>query len=371
MRNTRTNWIKIVLATGISLGYAAVADPATWVQDGGTLNIQTNRTPSSPSIALMNNTPYVTWNENNGTAYQVYVKHFNGVSWVQDGGTLNVNSTRQVTTSRIAIANGTPFVVWAETNGTVYQGYAKHWNGASWIQDGANLNFNGPRTFYSPDIAAINGMPYITWYESNGTASQIFVKHWNGVSWVMDGGTLCVQTNRGGTNPAIAGLGTTPYVAWYEDNGTAYQTYVKHYNGSSWVLDGRLNDNSTLNDWDPSIATSSTDVYVNFSESNSAGTMQLFEKHYNGASWTGAGSSLNIMPNQHGDYGKITIANGTPYIFWSEQNSVNRWELYVKHYNGMSWTFDGTLNVNMTTNASSPRTASAGDVPYVTWQEYN
>ena len=43
----------------------------------------------------------------------------------------------------------------------------------------ASLNVNPGQTAYNPSLAISNGTAYVSWYESNGIADQIYEKHFS------------------------------------------------------------------------------------------------------------------------------------------------------------------------------------------------
>lgn len=170
------------------------------------------------------------WYETDGTTNQIYVKHLSGSTWVQDGGSLNVNAMQNADGPRIAISNSTPYVTWSETNGTAYQVYVKYLNGSNWVQPDGSLNVNAAYNAGASSIATYNnGTPYVAW--SEGVVDQLYVKHLNGNIWVQDGNALNINTLQSALAPKIAISNNTIFVVWNESTG-AYQGYVKH-----WVPD--------------------------------------------------------------------------------------------------------------------------------------
>ena len=339
-----------------------------WISDNGSLNLNSNLRGDYPSIAISNNTPYVTWRETDGTHSQIYVKHFNGNSWVQDGGSLNVNTGQNASDAIIAISNNTPYVTWRETNGTCYQIYVKHFNGNSWVHNGGSLNDNMNLSAVQPYIAFYNTTPYVTWQE-NASPHQIYVKHYNGSSWLSDGESLNANTANSAYSPTMAFSNETPFVTWYEAMSGKTQIYVKHFNGSSWISDGgSLNVNVNSAATNPVIAMLNATPYVAWHEFDTG--YLVFVKHYNGSNWIQDGAKLNVT-NLNAFNPALAISNGTPYVAWHEFNG-SRAQVYVKHFNGSAWLQDGeSLNVNTLQDARVPDIAFSGNTPYVTWYEDN
>jgi hypothetical protein len=350
---------------------------ADWIPDNGSLDVVVTQTANRSEIAVYNGTPFVTWREHNGTAWQVYVKYYNGSSWEHVSGaeeSMNLDAARPSDNPDIAVAlAGVPYVTWQEHNGTAFQIYVKHYNGSSWEQNGGSLNLDTNLSAENPRIAICNNTPYVVWAEyDGGTTYQIYAKHYTGSSWAQDGGSLNIALTQTGSNLSIAASAEgTPYVAWREHNGTVFQIYVKHFNGSSWEQNGgSLNMNVNINAVRPSIALSGSTPYVSWEEKN-ASINQIYVKHYTGSSWAQDGGSLNINTDRHANNGpSLAICNNTPYVAWSEQSSTFTYRVNVKHFTGSSWVQDGgSLNIDMNTHAEYPRIAVTDGIVYASWNE--
>jgi hypothetical protein len=228
--NPYVTWLANVANTTLPQIYEAHWDGNQWVQDGGSLNMDPiNGTAYNPKIDASSGIPYITWVEINGSGSNLYVKHWNGSAWVQDGGYLN-NSSIDYTSSvpSIAVFNGMPYVCWSQ--GGVY---VKHFDGNNWIQDGGNLASSGNGS--KPNIVFSNGVPYVS--VVNG--SQLCLEHFNGNAWVADSSGLNVNKNGTPNTPMLCFSNGTPYLAWSEG---AY-LYQKHF-ATSALIDNFDNDNS-------------------------------------------------------------------------------------------------------------------------------
>ncbi|MCK5218306.1 hypothetical protein KAR10_02215, partial [bacterium] len=153
-----------------------------WVQVGESLNVNIDKQVRCPRIDVSNGTPYVTWWECRSAGIEenyLYVKYYNGSSWIQAGGILNINANNIefANSTSIAITEGTPYVAWNEKVGTgKMQIYVKHYDGNSWIQDGGSLNIDENQCAVFPDIAINdNGTPYVTWQEELDSVFNIYL----------------------------------------------------------------------------------------------------------------------------------------------------------------------------------------------------
>jgi hypothetical protein len=353
----------LLMLCGVFTGNFVWAD---WVQDGGSLNVYPADAANYPSMDIYNGTPYVAWSEAEAP-WQIYVKHWNGNAWVSDGGSLRysgggINAFYPII--RINPWNNAPYVAWQEDT-TSFQVYVKHWNGSSWISDGGSLNVNTNRSATNPVLAFWSGFLGASWVENNA----IIVKQWNG-SWGQIGNTLSAR----GSSPRMLTWNVYPCVCYVEQNGSYYQLFSKIWDGSKWTqLGDCININSNQNAANPNWCWDSANdkVYITWSELNGS-KKQIYARGWDSdsASWLQMGGSLNVNTLQDADFPSVAVLNGIPYIGWNETNGTNA-QIYIKHWNGADWVQDSaSLNVNVNRNAfERPSLAVSSSSVYVCWSE--
>lgn len=314
--------------------YVKQYDGITWLQTGG--DFSTNQYSYQPDIAFLNDIPFVAYNEPTGTSMilTVYVKRLNGTTWEIVGGAgLNVNPLRNAHYPSIAMSTaGIPYVTWDEYYGGSAQHYkifVKKLGEYGWSSLAGELNVNAGTTAKSQRIAlSQSDTPYVAWSEFDGAHNQIYVKYWDGVSWVSAGGSLNLDPNADASSCDITIAGETPYVAWEE----AGKIHVKYWDGINWIILGDL-----LN-MDPLQAASTPRVTimeggivcVTWAEM-SGSSEQTFVKGWDGLNWVPLGGSLNIIPSWRAAHPSIATKNGTLYVSWREYGS-GQYTINVKRY---------------------------------------
>jgi hypothetical protein len=361
----------VVLCSILLFGSITSAD---WVQDNGSLNYDVNKNAGSPSLFINGTTPYVSWTE----AVDIllghsYVKHWNGAAWVQDGGILNTDANRSSAEPSLNFYNGTPYVaLMEEVAASNTQIHVKYWNGSSWQQLGGGIYVDTSEPKSRSDLSIYNGSPYVTWSEGLA-ARDLYATRWNGAAWVQLGGILDVQANMSTYAPSMDMSAATPFVAWHEYNGTTNtQIYVKRWNGATWLQNGgSLNQDVNRPAATASLSIYSGSPYVAWYEANASDVTQIYVKRWNGAAWLALGGSLNVDVNRNALYPSLALYNGTPYVAWRE-SSGSQYYLYAKQWNGASWVQLGS-NLNLDVNRAIwfPSLAFANDMPYVAWRENN
>jgi uncharacterized protein YjdB len=162
-------------------------DGTSWTSTNNntSLNYDTSKSAFSCVPIVFNNQLYVTWYENNGTANQIRAKKFDGTSWTSaDNNTgLNYNTSKSAFICVPIVFNNQLYVTWYENNGTAYQIRAKKFDGTSWtsVDNNTSLNYDNSKDAFSPVPIVFNNQLYVTWGEYDGTTYQIRVKKYSNI----------------------------------------------------------------------------------------------------------------------------------------------------------------------------------------------
>lgn len=322
-----------------------------------------------PSMSVIGSTPWISWykTNNNGNLLpnSLYAKYWNGSVWVGGpvGGVDTTSKFIVQNRSQLAAVGSIPYIAFLENDRNCYPWcqflYVKQWNGASWVLTGSGaLNRNSSSSSVSTladsvSITSSGTNPIVAWTEDtlassfqSSTSPQVYVDMWNGSSWNALGGSLNVNPANWAYDVAAAYLNGQPYVAWVErSQAGSPQLYVKNWNGSAWSLvgSGSLNkDNNTGWAFRPSLVADPTtsSLYVGWVEQQSLGQKaETYVAKYAGGTWTALGSSLNADALQ-GSAERVSLAvlNGQPVAAWGEVKPGTLRQIYVKQWNGSSWT---------------------------------
>jgi hypothetical protein len=218
-------------AGGNPLVFVARFDGREWVPlGGGALNRDSGGWARSPKLADVNGVPYVVWSEWNGEHTLIHVRSFDGGAFHRVGSDpLNLNPGQDAGAPSIALVDGTPYVAWDEWNGIALQIRVKRLSGAGWRTVGGSLNVDPAENADAPTIASIGGAPAVVWQEWGGAVEQIRFSRFDGTSWRAVGGPLNVDPSQNAqfVDPALIDVGGVPYVTWMEANGMTSEIRVK------------------------------------------------------------------------------------------------------------------------------------------------
>lgn len=157
-----------------------------------------------PTITNVAGRIFVAWSQNDANGHaQLHAARFVGNGhWIADQS-LNIDSNENALYSRIASVGGVPWVVWTESsrpyadNRVLNHVYVKQFNGASWDQVGGVLNVDENQSASDAGIADVAGKAYvaITQSQTDG-GSAVRVKYSQGFEPFVSGVTTApAQTN--------------------------------------------------------------------------------------------------------------------------------------------------------------------------------
>ncbi|HEV3229580.1 MAG TPA: hypothetical protein VGY97_08910 [Solirubrobacteraceae bacterium] len=293
-------------------------------------------------------------------------------NWNQPfGASPNVDPTQSGGQASLTSIGGVPYVAWFEFNGTRNQIHVAQLTPGGWSAVGGSLNISQLQDAGEPSITSIAGVPYVAWAEGNNPPrTKVYVAQFTGGAWSQVGTmALNVDTTHNAGQPSITNVAGVPYVAWSENNGASTdQVFVKSFDGSNWNLVGSnpLNIDPSKSAENPSLTTVAGVPYVAWWEA-SATVHKINVAQFNGSMWSPAGGALNTLDAHNPSIAGI---GGVPYAAWYEANGSNKSQIRVAQFNGSMWSaVGGSLNIDQTQNAANPSLAGIGGMPYVAWHE--
>ncbi len=295
-------------------------DGSSWVSDGTPTPVPIDM--NSLAIGAGTSRLQVAWREGALT----YTAHLEGATWVQDGGALTVDPANASTTGTswrdisIAFDGDVPWIAWTELVSGRYSVYVRHWNGTSWVLAGGNVD-NNPTLAGSaePSIAVHQGVPYVAFNEFGAGHQRVYVSKFDGTSWQLVGGILSMNSTLAAQQPQLVFAGDKPTVAFGQVtvSGVHYGLYVKQWDGTNWqLLGGERNDGGYTSVLNWALGADGDVPYLAFVESNGV-TLARQTEHYNPR--TGSWNSLGAWGFSGPGTISMTMAGHTPYF--SNQNS--------------------------------------------------
>lgn len=227
-----------------------------------------------PSLAVApDGTLLVAWQQLLENGYEIYAKRWRGSAWEEmdgsaSGGGISDDENDSMIPSLAIGPDGLPIVAWEArfvvdglaTNDEIY---LKRWNGNAWVELGGSASGGGVSNTsgYStrPSLAVgPDNRPVVAWHDSSDHLYQIYVRRWDGTSWVDVGAPFGDETSHddyGAWSASLAvGPNSMPIVAWEHIDSTRRHLVVRRWSGSAWAEVGNDGVDGTTNAAWPSLA---------------------------------------------------------------------------------------------------------------------
>jgi hypothetical protein len=391
----RSSLLALVLSLCLPAVLGTAVAGAAWSPVGGVsaINHAHDRSAYDPSMTVIDGVPYVAWSEWGATdnVRELRVSRLNaaGTGWEEVGDGIHPTSQsgfRGAENPSIAAVDGVPYVAWQDRNDrNAYEIRVSRLNaaGTEWEEVvGGTSPINHTPHAEEPSLAVAGGVPYVTWWETDGFNSNVWVSRLNaaGTAWEPVGGPSPLDHTDadGASNPSIASIKGVPHVAWDEWDGDNAQIRVSRLDaaGTGWEEIGGgpspINHDPNMSAEDPSLASVGGVPHVAWSEYQQDWTLEVRVSRLNaaGTAWEeigGGPSPINQRSDDFGGLPSLAAAHGVPYVAWLEDSQVR-----VSRPNaaGTAWeeVVGGASPINLDSEvggAFEPSLATIGGVPYV------
>jgi len=272
--------------------------------------------------------------------YHTLIEHWNGTGWKQvpspsPGIIGNTLSAVAATSATNAWAVGR----YASTRPTPTLALIEHWNGTAWKQvPSPDPSTNDNQLFSVAATSATNA--WAVGEYAGSRVEQTLIEHWNGTAWKQ------VPS----PNPATGGLGfneltgvaaTSATNAWavgdYINNSdTAHQTFIAHWNGTTWKQVTSPNPSSTYSVLFGVTATSPTNAWA-YGEFNPIPGAKPLIVHWNGTTWRQVPSPNPGTPGSAGLSGMTAISAANAWAVGGYGTTGGNAKTLILRWNGTAW----------------------------------
>jgi hypothetical protein len=373
---------EIVFSSGESAGIhqlqTVTSEDGQWVEMGSgsaTGGGISNNGGSSYRASLAidrNGTPIVAWLDDSNGNDEIYVRRWDGTSWVEmgngsaSGGGISNNSGGSWYPSLAISPDSTPIVAWMDGSNGNFEIYVRRWNGISWVEmgngsaSGGGISNNGEDS-WEPSLAiSPDGTPMIAWTDYSGDDSEIYLRIWNGTDWAELGSGSAsaggISNDDGGSGSPFLAISPDgkPIIAWVNFSSDDEEIYVRGWDGTVWVemgtdsaSGGGISNNSGDSE-SPSLAISPNGTPIIAWDDKSSGKEEIYVRRWDGTAWvemgTGSASVGGISNNIEGSYNPSLAIDpdGLKVIAWHDWSNSPPYpnensEIYVRYWNDTEW----------------------------------
>jgi hypothetical protein len=296
----------------------------------------TNNPASSyrPSIAVTGSVVHVVWCDNRDSAFEIYyIRSSNsGVTW---GPETRLTYDPAISWAPSLAINGSVLhIVWEETrNGSEEIFYKRSTDaGLNWEPDVRLTNI--PLKSFYPSIAVSGNFVHVTWYDYRTGNKAIFYKRSTdaGLTWSQDAQLTGLLHDA--YNSSVAVSGQIVHIVWHERRDYFEDIFYRRSTdaGISWQPEIRLTNNNATS-WYPAIAALGNSVHVVWYDS-SAGNWEIYyaRSTNSGLSW----DPNTRLTNNFGDSFRpsIAVSDTMVHVVWNDGRDGNLEMYYKRNPNG-------------------------------------
>jgi hypothetical protein len=365
---------------------------AGFVDIGGVLDITpTNRASTSSLVLDKNGKPVVVWQEGINNSSVLYLKTWNGSSWVQRTVPIGTPpfALNDLSPESLAIDTSNNPVVAVKTTGAEFAGLeVDRWDGTKWLKlpfqlSASNFIVNNVVTV---SMAVDKANKPLVAFTANaqgeeglfGTFQNLVVARWDGTKLAqlgkqvegfsassLDGSKLGIPLDVSSLSLATDNL-DRPVVAVARcavaQLPCINNLYVKRWDGSKWVqLGNSLTRSNSKGSSKPSLAVDKNgNLFVAFIESVTGG-VNLYVKKWTGSTWVQLDSNVDSAGSGVNNPSLALTPDGRPMVAYDESYNGNR-NIYIKVLSyGGTWGYVGAkVERTITNNAYLPSLAVDG-----------
>ena len=285
---------------------------------------------------------------NRGAVSQTLVERYNGSTWTVVSSP-NTSISKNNFLNSVACSSTTNcWAAGAAGKGTPLQTLTEHYNGTSWSIVASPDVITSQDNLLNSVTCPLATSCWAAGYYIKGTAAQTLVEHYNGTAWSIVASPDHGSTQDNVLNSVACTTATICQAVGYYHNGSADQTLVEAYSGTSWSIVSSPDSAAHLNRLLSVACTSSTNCWTIGNYYTGAGEQTLIE-HYNGASWSVV-NSQNNDPAPASYLTSVTCSSSTSC--WAAGYYFNGTpsQTLIEQYDGTSWGVVPSANANTMSN---------------------
>jgi hypothetical protein len=229
-------------------------------------------------------------------------------------------------------------VGWYVNDQYILQTIIERWNGSTWsVVPSRNTSTTHYNLLSAVTCTSAADCWAVGYYYNARNVEQTFIEHWNGTSWsiVTSPNTALPNVLNAVTCASASDCWAVGTTNQFATEGVP-QTLIEHWNGSSWAIVNSPNTSTTQgNSLFGVTCASASDCWAVGNHWSSSGILTLIE-HWNGVSW-----SIARSPNATGvnvnELSSVTCASGSDCWAVGDRTTSGYYQTLIIHWNGFQW----------------------------------
>jgi hypothetical protein len=251
--------------------------------------------------------------------------------------------------------SGGVHLVWYDYRGGDSEIYYKHFNGVSWGPD-VQITSNGTDSEDPAAAVDLSGILHVVWVDYPGGSPVIYYKSFDGASWSAT--DAVTHDARACENPSIAadGMGNL-HLVWRDYVEGNWGIFYSTFDGMAWSEPIRITDPTGYPRQAAIACDDSQHVHVVWDDYRNL-NWEVYYTCLEGGTWGGEvrltyDGALSKKPTVVAD------THGSIHVFWDD-NRAGSFDIYQKTFDGISWSAD-TRIVEALAEALAPSVAAGLD----------
>jgi len=206
-----------------------------------------------PQVAMDNNgNAIITWEQSDGSSSQIFKSEYRGDVWTHPSSPSdNISPNGQdASYPQMAMDNsGNAIITWHQSDGSNNQIFKSEYRGGVWTHPSSladNISPDGQHAYYPQVAMDNNGNAIITWVQSDGSNDQTFKSAYRGGGWTHPSSPSDNISPEGqdAHYPQVAmDNNGNAIITWYQSDGSYSQIFKSEYRGGVWTHPSSLSDN--------------------------------------------------------------------------------------------------------------------------------
>jgi hypothetical protein len=325
----------------------------------------------TPSIAVDNGEIHVAWRNSRAGDSDIYYKRFNGTDWEPE---LEINSdsgTEPQMGPSIAVENGEVHVVWWDFGDGDYDIFYRHFNGITWEPEQEISTDASMENQTGPSIAVEDDKVHVVWMDKGGGDIDIFYRYYNGTAWEPEQEISSNTSGAWQSSPSIAVENGEVHVVWEDDLIGDTDIYYRHFNGTAWQPEQDISSGMFgTSQIQPSIAIESGIVHVVWTDTGFTGDANIRYRQFNGTEWTPIEGISTFESNKDRYFPSIAVESTRVFVVWANQGSGGYYDIHYRYFNGTDWELEQEISTDTSNeDQDSPSIAVENARVHVVWED--
>jgi hypothetical protein len=278
-----------------------------------------------------------------GSTAQTLIEHWDGTSWITFTSPNTSTAQYNILFSLTCRSATDCWAVGNYTGTNANQTLIERWDGASWLII-SSPNTSATQANYLSGVTCVSATAdcWAIGYYAGGNAEQTLIERWDGTSWTIVSSPNTSTTQRNFIQALTCASASECWASGYYYNGSAWQTLIERWDGTSWAIATSPNTSATQGNFLIAVtcASASNCWTIGF-----YGGQTLVE-HWDGSSWT-----IVTSPNAHilrGNALAVTCVSATDCWAVGYYLADSAYQTLIEHWDGTAWSIVTSPNTSAT-----------------------